>query len=62
MGVSRIVTTPAKANEIAAFLEAHPLTVGQRTVVQGIERLKNRSAMAERLAPRLREILETFTA
>ncbi len=60
MGVSRIVTSREKADEIASFLEAHPVKVGQRTVVQGIERLRNRSAMAERLAPTLGETLTSF--
>jgi puromycin-sensitive aminopeptidase len=60
MGISRMVTSRSKADEIASFLEAHPVKVGQRTVVQGIERLRNRSAMAERLAPKLGETLASF--
>jgi puromycin-sensitive aminopeptidase len=62
MGIARIVASEIQANEIAAFLEANPLKVGQRTVIQGIERLKNRSLMAARLAPQLVSILDAFTA
>lgn len=62
MGVSRMVLAPEKAEEIASFLEAHPVKVGQRTVIQGIERLRNRAAMAARLAPELNDTLESFIA
>jgi hypothetical protein len=52
----------AFADEVVAFLDAHPLESGPRRVAQSIERLGINVAFAARERGRLRESLETAIA
>jgi puromycin-sensitive aminopeptidase len=47
--VLRLCHDPALAADVEAFLTAHPVAVGQRTVAQTLERLRVNVAFAERM-------------
>ncbi|HEX3947321.1 MAG TPA: ERAP1-like C-terminal domain-containing protein, partial [Acidimicrobiales bacterium] len=56
-GARTLCGNPALAEDVTAFLSAHPLRSGQRSVVQMLERLAVNVAFAERHRGQLGEIL-----
>jgi puromycin-sensitive aminopeptidase len=60
-GVSMMYTSTELAQRATAFLNAHPLATGQRSVEQDLERLSVGVALGERLRPGLGELLEAAT-
>jgi len=57
-GVRGLCTPPSLADEVTAFLTAHPLTSGGRTVEQTLERLAVNVEFGRRHGPRLPSVLD----
>ena len=56
-GVSALCGDPAVAEQVTAFLSAHPLRAGQRTVDQTLERLAVNVAFGQHQRGRLASLL-----
>ena len=60
-GITMMYGSSELAERVAAFLAEHPLSSGQRSVEQDLERLGVGVAMAARLRPGLPSLLRTAT-